>query len=165
MKWSQERKIIAGGFGLAMLILSIVSTASYQNTTKLFQRQKRVEKTYQVLQEIRDVLTTLRDAERARRGYIITGKELYLVTYNTAIKEINPKFNQVRRETADNLNHQRSLDIIEPLIAQRVTLIKKSVELYKQNKSDTATQIELTDKGIMLHDEIWKIIAQTINSK
>jgi PAS domain S-box-containing protein len=160
MKWSQERKIIAGGFGLAMLILSIVSTASYQNTTKLFQRQKRVEKTYQVLQEIRDVLTTLRDAERARRGYIITGKELYLVTYNTAIKEINPKFNQVRRETADNLNHQRSLDIIEPLIAQRVTLIKKSVELYKQNKSDTATQIELTDKGIMLHDEIWKIIAQ-----
>ncbi|MBD1905098.1 PAS domain S-box protein [Funiculus sociatus GB2-A5] len=160
MKWSQERKIIAGGFGLAMLILSIVSTASYQNTTKLFQRQKRVEKTYQVLQEIRDVLTTLRDAERARRGYIITGKELYLVTYNTAIKEINPKFNQVRRETADNLNHQRSLDIIEPLIAQRVTLIKKSVELYKQNKSDTATQIELTDKGIMIHDEIWKIIAQ-----
>lgn len=160
MKWSQERKIIAGGFGLAMLILSIVSTASYQNTTKLFQRQKRVEKTYQVLQEIRDVLTTLRDAERARRGYIITGKELYLVTYNTAIQEINPKFNQLRRETADNLNHQRSLDIIEPLIAQRVTLIKTSVELYKQNKSDTATQIELTDKGIMLHDEIWKIIAK-----
>lgn len=160
MKWSQERKIIAGGFGLAMLILSIVSTASYQNTTKLFQRQKRVEKTYQVLQEIRDVLMTLRDAERARRGYIITGKELYLVTYNTAIQEINPKFNQLRRETADNLNHQRSLDIIEPLIAQRVTLIKKSVELYKQNKSDTATQIELTDKGIMLHDEIWKIIAK-----
>ncbi len=160
MKWSQERKIIAGGFGLAMLILSIVSTASYQNTTKLFQRQKRVEKTYQVLQEIRDVLTTLRDAERARRGYIITGKELYLVTYNTAIKEINPKFNQVRRETADNLNHQRSLDIIEPLIAQRVTLIKKSVELYKQNKYDTATQIKLTDEGIRLHDEIWKIIVK-----
>lgn len=160
MKWSQERKIIAGGFGLAMLILSIVSTASYQNTTKLFQRQKRVEKTYQVLQEIRDVLTTLRDAERARRGYIITGKELYLVTYNTAIQDINPKFNQVRRETADNLNHQRSLDIIEPLIAQRVTLIKKSVELYKQNKYDTATQIKLTDEGIRLHDEIWKIIVK-----
>ena len=160
MKWLLEKKIVAGGLGLAMLILSIVSLVSYQNMNRLFERQKKVEYTYQVLQEVRDVLTTVRDAERARRGYIITGKELYLDTYKTSIENINPKFQELRRSTADNPKHQQRLDILEPLIAERVALIEKSVELYKKNKSNTAAQISLTDKGLMLHDAIWKEIAQ-----
>ena len=158
MKWQIEKKIIASGFGLAMLILGAVNINSYQNTTQLFERQKRVEQTYEVLQEVKDVLTTLRDAERARRGYIITGKDFYLGTYNQAIQEINAKFYLVRRSTADNPNHQYKLDLIKPLIDQRVALIQKSVELYKQNPSDRQIQIELTDEGIALHDQISQVI-------
>lgn len=160
MKWLVEKKIIAGGFSLAILILVIVNSLSYQNTVKVFERQKQVEQSYEVLQKIRDILTTLRDAERARRGYIITGKEFYLGTYNNAIQEIDGKFNLARSFTANNLRHQQKLKMIEPLINERVALIKKSVTLYKQNKNDTAVQVELTDKGIRIHDEIWKIIAQ-----
>ncbi|XWK86753.1 MAG: CHASE3 domain-containing protein [Phormidium sp.] len=160
MKWLVEKKIIAGGFSLAILILVIVNSLSYQNTVKVFERQKQVEQSYEVLQKIRDILTTLRDAERARRGYIITGKEFYLGTYNNAIQEIDGKFELARSFTANNLRHQQKLEMIEPLIDQRVALIKKSVALYKQNRNDTAAQVELTDTGIMLHDEIWKIIAQ-----
>lgn len=160
MKWSLEKKIIAAGFGLAMLILGMASAISYRNTARLFERQKQVEHSYQVLQDIRDVLTTLRDAERARRGYIITGKESYLKIYHTALQEIDVKFNRARRSTADNAPQQRRLDAIAPLIAQRVALIERSVELYKQNKFDMTEQIELTDRGLILHDEVWKIITK-----
>jgi signal transduction histidine kinase len=160
MKWYLERQIIAGGFGLAIIILGTVSLISYRNTTQLFERQKRVEHTYEVLQQIRDVLATLRDAERARRGYIITGKEWYLGTYNASIQSINDKFNLVRRSTADNPNHQHRLNIIEPLISRRVAIIKKSVALYKRDKFDTKTQIELTDEGITLHDQVWRNIVK-----
>ncbi|HEY9297079.1 MAG TPA: CHASE3 domain-containing protein, partial [Phormidium sp.] len=155
-----KRKTIAGGFGLAIVILAVVNNLSYQNTVKVFERQKQVEQSYEVLQKIRDILTTLRDAERARRGYIITGNKIYLGTYNNAIQEIDGKFDLARNFTANNLRHQQKLKIIKPLIDERVALIKKSVTLYKQNKNDTAAQVELTDKGIMLHDEIWKIISQ-----
>ncbi len=160
MKWHLEKKIIAGAFGLAMLILGAVNINSYQNTTQLFERQKRVEQTYEVLQKIKDVLTTLRDAERARRGYIITGKEVYLGTYNKAIQEIHTKFNLVQRSTADNPNHQYKLDLIKPLIDERVALIQKSIELYKQNPSDRETQIELTDEGIAIHNTISQVISE-----
>lgn len=160
MKWPLEKKIIASGFALAILIFSIVSTLSYQNTTKLFDRQKQVEQTYQVLQKVRALLSTLRDAERARRGYIITGKEIYLKSYNTDLQAIRPKFNEVRRLTFNNPRQQQRLDKIEPLIAERVALLKKSVELYQQNQSDRDTQIALTDKVLMLHDKIWQVIAQ-----
>lgn len=165
MKWLLERKIMTGGFWLAVLILTIVNAISYQNTDQLFARQKRVEYSYEVLQKVRDILTTLRDAERARRGYIITGKESYLGTYNTAIQTINTKFNEARQSTANNPKQQQRLLLIEPLITQRVSIIQQSIQLYKQNQLDTATQIALTDKGLMLHDAIWRIITQIENEE
>ncbi|MUG92507.1 PAS domain S-box protein [Scytonema sp. UIC 10036] len=165
MKWFLERKILTGGFALAVVILAVVNTISYQNNTKIFTSQKQVEASYEVLQKVRDILTTLRDAERARRGYIITGKESYLETYDTAIQSINTELIEAQNATNNNQNQRQKLNLIEPLITERVNLIKTSIKLYKQNKSDTKTQIALTDKGLMLHDEIWLIITQIENEE
>jgi PAS domain S-box-containing protein len=160
MKWSFERKIITTGFGIAMLTFASVNTLSYYSTSKLFSRQKDVEHSYDVLQKVRDVLTTLRDAERARRGYIITGKESYLNTYQVAIHSIDYKFEQATKATEGNSIQKLRLEIIEPLIAERLTLIKKSLYFYKKDKNEIRIQIELTDEGLRLHDEIWQVISQ-----
>jgi PAS domain S-box-containing protein len=160
MKWSLERKIITAGFGIAMLTFATVNTLSYQSTAQLFSRQKDVEHSYDVLQKVRDILTTLRDAERARRGYIITGKESYLDTYKVAINSIDYKFQQATKVTQGHSIQKLRLQIIEPLIAERLTLIKKSIYFYNLDKNDTLTQIELTDEGLRLHDEIWQVISQ-----
>ncbi len=160
MKWAFELKLSAGGFWGAVLILCGVSAGGYWTTTHLFERQKKVEYSYEVLQKVREVLTTLRDAERARRGYVITGNEDYLTTYETAVETINDKFDAVRLLTAKSPTQQHRLDLIEPLIALRVDLIKQSIELYKKNPYDNKSQIELTDLGIRQHDAIWKVIAE-----
>lgn len=160
MKWAFELKFSAAGFWGAVLILCGVSVGGYWTTTQLFERQKQVEYSYEVLQKVKEVLTTLRDAERARRGYVITGKESYLTTYETALETIDDKFNAVRILTAKSRTQQHRLDLIEPLIDLRVDLIKQSIALYKKNPSDHKSQIELTDLGIRQHDAIWRVIAE-----
>ncbi|MBA3923612.1 MAG: CHASE3 domain-containing protein [Nostocaceae cyanobacterium] len=159
-KWSSEKKFIASGFGIAILIICIVSTISLQYTTQLFKGQKQIEHSYQVIQAFDAIINTLRDAERARRGYIITSKELYLETYNNAFATIDGQFNYALNITANNDQQQKQLAIIAPLITKRLALIKKSIELHKQDKSNTAEQIALTDRGILLHDQIWHIITE-----
>ncbi|HEY9808790.1 MAG TPA: PAS domain S-box protein [Halomicronema sp.] len=160
MKWAVELKFSAAGFWGAVLILCGLSGGGYWTTTQLFERQKQVDYSYEVLQKVRDILTTLRDAERARRGYVITGKESYLDTYKKAIETIDDKFNTVRLLTAKSRTQQHRLDLIEPLIALRIDLIKQSIFLYKKNSNDRKVQIELTDLGIRQHDAIWKVIAE-----
>lgn len=159
-KWSSEKKFIASGFGIAILIICIVSTISLQYTTQLFKGQKQIEHSYQVIQAFDAIINTLRDAERARRGYIITSKELYLETYNNAFATIDGQFNSAVNITANNEQQQKKLAIIAPLITKRLALIEKSIELHKQDKSNTAEQIALTDRGILLHDQIWHIITE-----
>ncbi|MCT7949478.1 CHASE3 domain-containing protein [Ancylothrix sp. C2] len=160
MKWAFELKFSAAGFWGAVLILCGVSGGGYWTTTQLFERQKQVEYSYEVLQKVKEVLTTLRDAERARRGYVITGKDSYLSTYETSVETIKDKFDEVRILTANSRTQQHRLDLIEPLIALRVDLIKQSIALYKKNPEDRAIQIELTDLGIRQHDAIWRVIAE-----
>jgi PAS domain S-box-containing protein len=157
MKWSLERKIIAVGFGLAMLIIAIVNIISYQNTEKLFARERQLEYSYEVIQKVRDVLTTLEDAEKARRSYIITGNNSYEETYNTAIQTIEAKLTDAQRVTTNNPTQQQRLNIIKPLIAQRVSLLKQSIDIYKRDKSNTAIQLALTDKSITIQDQIWQL--------
>ncbi len=160
LKMSWERKNITLWFSMAILIICIVSTISLQYTTQLFQGQKQIEHSYQVIQAFEAILQTLRDAERARRGYILTNKESYLGTYNHALLTINSKFIHALNTTADNERQQKTLTTLAPLITERIALIKKSVELYKKDKSSTAEQIYLTDRGIDLHDDIWHIITE-----
>lgn len=159
-KWSAEKKLIASGFGIATLIICIISTISLQYTTQLFQGQKQIEHSYQVIQAFEAIINTLRDAERARRGYIITNKELYLETYNNAFSTIDAKYNHALNITINNYQQQKQLAIIAPLVTERLALIEKSIELHKQDKSNTAEQIALTDRGILLHDQIWHIITE-----
>lgn len=159
MKWSLERKIIAIGFGLAMSITGFVNIISYQNSHKLFTRERQLESSYETLQKLRDVLIPLRDAQTARRNYIITGNESYLKTYNTAIKNIEAKLTDADATVADPTQRQK-LDVIKPLIAQEVSYLNKSVEVYKRDKPNTAIQISLTDKSMVIEDRIWQTISE-----
>ncbi len=160
MKWSLERKIIAVGFGLAVVIIGIVNIISYQNTEKLFARERQLEYSYEVIQKVRDVLTTLQNAEKARRSYIITGNKSYEETYNTAIQTIEAKLTDAQRATTNNPTQQQRLNIIKPLIAQKVSLLKQSVDFYKRDKSNTAIQLALTDKSITIQNKIWQLISE-----
>ncbi|MBD0265425.1 MAG: PAS domain S-box protein [Tolypothrix sp. Co-bin9] len=160
MKWSLERKIIAVGFGLAMLIIGIANIISYQNTTKLFARERQLEYSYEVLQKVRDVLTTVRDAEKARRSYITTGNKSNLETYNKAIQSVEAKLTDAQRATSDNFTQQQKLNLIKRLIAQKITLLKQSIDFYKRDKSNTAIQLSLTDKSTNLEYQVWQLITQ-----
>ncbi|MBW4606853.1 MAG: PAS domain S-box protein [Hassallia sp. WJT32-NPBG1] len=160
MKWSLERKIIAVGFGLAMLIIGIANIISYQNTTKLFARERQLEYSYEVLQKVRDVLTTARDAEKARRSYITTGNKSNLETYNKAIQSIEVKLTDAQSATSENFKQQQKLNIIKRLIAQKISLLKQSIDFYNRDKSNTAIQLSLTDKSTNLEYKIWQLITQ-----
>ncbi|MCA1994580.1 MAG: histidine kinase, partial [Coleofasciculus sp. S288] len=68
MKWSLEGKWIAGGFGLTLLFMGLISFASYKNTTELIESADRVQHTYEVLNTLTDFYGSMTVAESGRRG-------------------------------------------------------------------------------------------------
>jgi signal transduction histidine kinase len=143
MSWSVERKWIAGGFSLALLLTGLSSWISYQNATQLIQSTAKVQKTDALLSNLTEILATLVDAESGRRGYILSGDLKERDRYEIAMQTIEPKLNQLREQAAGNAIQQQALRRLETLLAQRRSLSARSIQLYTTDPTDRAGQARL----------------------
>ena len=164
MKWSIGTKIGAG-YGLALMILVILGAVSYRNTTGLIEAAQMKAHTYQVLENLARVLSTLTDAETGQRGYIIVGEDRYLEPYQTGTLVVNQTIQNLRKLTTDNSNQQQRLDALEPLIAAKLAELKETIDLRKSKGFEGALQVVRTDRGKKAMDDIRKITTEMGNEE
>lgn len=158
-------KRIAGGLGAAAVILVAIGAISYRNTSRFVQTIARVENQQEVIGEIQELLSQLTQAETEERGYLLTGDKTYLKPYQTAITDINRSLKDLRQLTANNPKQQQKLDALEPLIARRLALLEKVIDLRQRRNVEAALQVVLSGEGKQLTNEIQKQLAQMKNEQ
>jgi methyl-accepting chemotaxis protein len=117
------------------------------------------------LEHVAEVLSLLTDAETGQRGYIITGDEAYLEPYNTAIGDLPKVVKDLRQLTADNLNQQKRIDEAEPIIAERLTVLKEIIDTRRRGGLDQAARALLAGEGKKLMDNLRRILDQMDNEE
>jgi methyl-accepting chemotaxis protein len=162
MKWNVGTKIGAG-FGLALAILVAIGGVSYRSTATLTNTAELVTHTHQVLEYLDAVVSDMQDAETGQRGYIITGEERYLEPFRAAQGAITQDVKALRNLTRDNVNQQRRLDMLEPLIngkEGKFAELQETIDAREDKAKGfaAALQLVLTDKGKKVMDDIRKTI-------
>ena len=130
------------GFGFTLLILVISSALSYLSIDQLLKSQKWVEHTIQVENRLTEITSTIKDAETAQRGFLLTSNEDFLEPYIGAKEEISSLFNQVELLTRDNNEQQKDLPLLESLIEHKFALISKTI-------ADNRRGIPVTAAGLL----------------
>ncbi|MGB8355753.1 MAG: CHASE3 domain-containing protein [Chthoniobacteraceae bacterium] len=159
MKWTIGTKI-GGGFTLALAALLVIGWVSYRSTSELIDTAGLVTHTHQVIENLEQVLSLIKDAETGQRGFLITGEDRYLEPYTSALGQIDKPIKETRELTQDNPNEQLRLNALEPLVAEKLAELKQTIDLRKdpQNGFEAAKQVILTDKGKNTMDEIRKVV-------
>ncbi|MCC5608390.1 response regulator [Nostoc sp. CHAB 5834] len=152
-------------FALSLATLATIGLISYQSTNELIQTSAKESHTYQVLSQLEDLNLQLTNAETGQRGYIITGEQRYLEPYNAAIQVLNQKVKELQRLTADNPNQQNRLDILQPLLTERMAAMKDVIELRQSQGLEASQKAVLTDEGKQLMDNIQKVIQAMKNEE
>jgi len=119
------------GLAAATGILLVVAVMSYSSLLRNAEDRQWVLHTYQVMGKLDEVLIGMTDAETGERGFILTGEDSYLEPYERGMEEVRVSIAEVRRLTADNLNQQRSLDLLEPLIAERLRELRERIQVRR----------------------------------
>lgn len=158
MKWSLEGKWIAGGFGLTLLLMGLVSVTSYKNTTELIQSADRVQHTYEVLNTLTEFYASMTVAESGRRGYIISGSQQELERHQIAVDKMRSEIQSLQQQMSDNSTEQQHLARLEELVTQRLALFKQSIALYQSDQSAVQAQAQITQKSVNLRNEIQSIL-------
>jgi CHASE3 domain sensor protein len=157
--WTFGRRIVVG-FMLPVLLLLGVGVVAYRSISSLTSTNQMVTHTHQVLEHIAEVLSLLRDAETIGRGYVITGDEAYLETYQAGIAGVPTVVKELRRLTADNKNQQTRLDTVELLIPAKIAVLDQTIELRRAQGLEEAVKFVRAGAGTRHMDDLRTVLQQ-----
>jgi signal transduction histidine kinase len=161
MNWSLERKLIAGGFSLTMLLLGFFSFLSYQITENVVESTEQLKYRHEILENLMEITAILNEAESGRRGYILLKEKSELKRYQIAIQQIDPTIDRLQHLfEKKSQNTQKQLAKLEKLIERRLELSQTSLELYEQGVFSSLIPSPLTAQSQQIRNQINLVINQ-----
>ncbi|MES2809938.1 MAG: CHASE3 domain-containing protein, partial [Bacteroidota bacterium] len=104
------------GYGFSIIMLILVGFISYRTVEALLDSNTAVTHSSLVIQKIEKTLSVMKDAETGQRGYLLTGRDLYLEPYNGAVKEALNLIAEAERLTVDNPTQQKNIAAIKKIM-------------------------------------------------
>jgi PAS domain S-box-containing protein len=148
-----DRWYLAG----ALLILLVVSFLSYQDWTAYQRSAPQVQHSRQLLQQIEDTLSSVRDAESGQRGFVLTGDPQYLDTYDRAVGALPSQLTQLRGLATDNAALRTRVTTLSELVSEKLGELKETVDLRKNEGFQAALDVVKSNRGKHTMDDIRKI--------
>lgn len=142
--------VLAIGF----LLPAVISVVSTYIVIKSRSESALITHALQVQIELSEFRTFIRSAEIGQRGYLLTEDRHYLDAYRNAIDAIMPAFADFKAVTVGNPAHQEALATLEPLVVQKLDLLRETTRLHDAGDSAAALAIVRDVRGRTLMDDI-----------
>ncbi len=120
-------KIIPAGLILTLLFTGIIFFISRKQWNEMNYSSERVDHTEKVLLHIRKLMLTAVDNETGARGYVITGKQVFLEPLLESEKIFSEELKTMGQMVADNPGQLRLLDSVRAYVAKRISFSHQMV--------------------------------------
>ena len=154
---SLERKV-RYGFVVAAILLVLIGLLSYYSVVRFRADARQVEHTHQVLNSLKDLLSGLSAAESGQRGFLITGTDDQRQQFDDASQQVQQQLRRLRELTQDSAIQQTNLDALEPLVANRLSLMRGRIDKAHREGLPAAQATMLSSEGKLLRESIRKVV-------
>src|SRR5882724_685431 len=118
--------------GILAVIVIVSAGVSYRAVRTVSENDQLVGHTLEVTNELTTTLLLMTDAETGTRGFVITGDERHLDTYNAAVREIDQHIARVKALTFDNPTQQQRIPKLQELIQRRLNSFKNGQTIRRE---------------------------------
>ena len=165
MAWLLKRpaleKGLMGGLVMALLLLGWSAVLSYRNTAQLMRTSRLMASSHAVIEWQNELLAGLTEAEAGCFRYVITGDENSLESCLAATNRIGRILREIRRMNVEERRQQARLGQMEPLIAQRLTLLQECIDARRARGFAPAAELVKTRQAKAVMDAIRQMMAAT----
>ena len=141
------KSVVPLGLVVSLFLLGATAWLSYRGLAEQVDTADWVTHTHIVLERLETLRAGLLKAESARRGFVLTGGNVFSEQFSSAWTAIQKAVGELRTLTADNASQQKRLDVLNPLIAERVRVLERSIEVLESKKPSAKEQLDLTMAG------------------
>lgn len=154
------------GYFTAFFLLLISYILTFYSTQEVINQQERVSHTTDVINTLDDLLSEIKDAESAFRGFLIIKDEAFLQNYYTAPALVDSTFKQLKFLLLDNIVQKKRLDTLQVFIKTKFRIMSEGLAMFKANNyvvSDSMNKIAYQGKQLM--DEIKRMVIKLQNEE
>ena len=156
---SIEKKIFAG-FGFAFVLSVFISLATYWNHQRLLETRRKVVATEEILRSLKQILSTLTDAETGTRGFVLTGDEAFLAPFQSAVERVGPDLQASgRRSRTTAVRSRQAWRIWMKLARKRLQFLARANDLRRTSGFDAARELAGLSEGRAQMDAIRDLIS------
>ena len=164
MRGSIGRRI-AAGLRAILVVQAFVGGLAYRGTARLIAADDHVVETYRILQKLASLAALLKDAESRQRGYVITGDERYLDSYDQSLTTAHQELMSLMALAAGDPILRARIELIQPSIGRRLMVMKTELELRKYYGFDSALRWVQSGRGKQIMGEIDKMTADLVKEE
>src|ERR1035437_11129218 len=151
--------ILIMGFAVALALLGGVAWSDWRHTARTQETAELVARTHEVQANSSRLLSLIQDIETGERGFVVTGDPAFLKPFESALKAVGEqrrKLEQLIRDAEQKANWSA----LEPLIAERIVLAQRMVDLRQNAGFEAARQEVASGRGKAVMDKIRAEFAQ-----
>ena len=130
-----------------LIFLGLIGAVSWERLNASREAREWSQHSYSVLATMKDLAVALRDAERGQRGYVLTGKDDYLLPYREGRDRLGVLQGELQKLTADNPAQQERLRALAPVVQQKLEELAQTVQARRDGGLEAALRIVETDEG------------------
>lgn len=149
---------------LTVIALAMLATLflAYQTVEAERAQREQVERTVDLLEELRLVNRAALNGETGQRGYLITLDRRYLAPYQMGREQIDPALDRIRTLLGDDATARQTelVDQIDALARAKFDEMASSVELLDNGRLLDARRAILTDEGVETMERLGRAIAE-----
>jgi PAS domain S-box-containing protein len=159
------RRIGLLGFAVAVALIALAAWGSYRAVADLREATRGVRQTLRVRQQAEIVLSLVKDAETAQRGYVVTGREEYLAPYQSAMALLPRHLDELRALVAASPGQRDLVTRVERLTADKLRETADTIAVRRQGGFDAAARAIDAGHGKQLMDRLREEMARLLDGE
>jgi diguanylate cyclase (GGDEF)-like protein/PAS domain S-box-containing protein len=132
-----SRRLAVLGLAGAVVVMAIMGWLAYRHAGEEGRAADWVEHTHEVIETLMQVESSIAVSESGVRGFSATRDGVHLAVVPAALAQAAASARRARELTRDNPVQQRRLDLLEPMIDQRLQMLRGRLEAMQAGRPET----------------------------